>query len=102
MSLRKARCRFTSLLPRLIDKAIELGYEIAIGKTHKIAPHMNNSLHYEGLAVDFDLYKDGEYLSKSEDHRVLGEYWESLDPNCSSGIRFNDGNHYSFRIDNRR
>ena len=55
------------------------------------------------LAIDLDLFKDGEgfemgckvYLTKTEDHRKLGEFWESLHPLCRWGGRFGDGNHYS-------
>lgn len=126
MSLRKAKCRFTSLLAKLIIKAEELGFEIAIDGAkcvspdslmaiaeaegvhlplqvaRKMAGHRWNSLHYQGLAADFNLYKDGVYMDKSEAHEQLGEYWESLDPSCSNGRDFSDGNHYSYRIDNRR
>ena len=41
-------------------------------------------------------HKLGEYLVETEDHRFLGEFWESLDPMCTWGGRFQDGNHYSF------
>jgi hypothetical protein len=56
---------------------------------------IRNSLHELKLAQDFDLFKDGKYLSDTESHKPLGEYWESLDPLCRWGGRFGDGNHYS-------
>ena len=52
-----------------------------------------NSTHKFRLAVDFNLFKDGEYLTRSEDYRELGEYWESM--GGTWGGRFNDGNHFS-------
>jgi len=58
--------------------------------------HSNLSFHYERLAVDFNLFRNGEYLDKTEDHRILGEYWESLHEKCTWGGRWNDGNHYSW------
>jgi len=50
---------------------------------------------YRPADCDFNLFKDGVFLQGTEDHRPLGEYWESLDPLCRWGGRFNDGNHYS-------
>lgn len=94
------RIKFTRFKAMLICKMIEQGYQPCTGKDG--LKHMKDSLHYDGLAVDIDLYKDGKYLSQSEDHRVFGEYWESLDPDCfwggdglkKDGLK-NDGNHYS-------
>jgi hypothetical protein len=56
---------------------------------------IRGSLHERSLAIDFNLFKDGQYLAKSEDHEPLGVFWESLDPLCTWGGRFGDGNHYS-------
>lgn len=91
MTFREKRVRFTKMVSQLIDFALERGYEIAFQPEH--SQHKRNSLHFKGLAKDFDLYKDGKWLSKTEDHRLLGDYWESL--GGSWGGRFNDGNHYS-------
>ena len=45
--------------------------------------------------MDFNLFKDGKYLTATEDYTQLGEYWESLG-GCWGG-RFSsaDGNHFS-------
>jgi hypothetical protein len=53
-----------------------------------------NSLHCSRLAIDLNLFKDGKYLSSSDDHRELGRFWEMLHPQNRSGIRYRDGNHY--------
>jgi hypothetical protein len=68
--------------------------------------HMPNSLHHIGLAADLNLYWEGKYLSRSVDHRELGEWWEKLGdtlglPLCWGG-RFNDGNHYSLEWQGRK
>lgn len=94
MNLREARIRFTKLLPLLFAKAEELGFEIALGKDGE--KHMENSLHFSGLANDPVLYKDGDWKKNTEDYQKLGEYWESLDPNCKWGGRWEDGNHFSY------
>lgn len=51
--------------------------------------------HELSLGADLNLFRDGVYLTETEDHRPLGEYWESLYPLCRWGGRFGDGNHYS-------
>lgn len=52
-----------------------------------------NSLHKLRLAVDFNLFRYGKYLVKTEDHLPLGLYWEAI--GGTWGGRFGDGNHYS-------
>lgn len=56
---------------------------------------VRNSTHTLQLAIDLNLFKDGKYLSQTEDHRKFGELWESYDADCRWGGRFRDGNHYS-------
>ena len=100
MNLREARVTFSSLIGRVIEKAQELGLEAAYDEVtnHQGKGHMTGSLHYFGCAGDILLYKNGTYLTGSEDYRVLGEYWESLHPFCKWGGSFKnaDGNHFSF------
>lgn len=91
--LRDKRALFTRLLPMLINKMIEDGYTPLIGKDG--LKHMQGSLHFEGLAVDIDLFKGDDCLDKTEDHQRFGEFWESLHLDCRWGGRFMDGNHYS-------
>jgi hypothetical protein len=96
------RVKFTSLMARLIRYMIEQGYTPLHGKDG--LKHMSKSLHYEGLAVDIDLFKDGVYLTSTEDHRQFGEFWESLDEDCRWGGRFKgnpDGNHYAITYQGR-
>jgi hypothetical protein len=35
------------------------------------------SCHKLRLAIDLNLFRNGRYLERSEDHRRLGEWWES-------------------------
>jgi hypothetical protein len=63
---------------------------------------IRNSLHELLLALDLNLFKDGKFLDKTEDHQFLGEYWESLHPLCRWGGRFKDGNHYSIEHEGRK
>lgn len=63
---------------------------------------IRNSLHQERLAIDLHLFKNGAYLTGTEAHRELGEWWERLHPLCRWGGRFNDGNHYSLEHEGRK
>ena len=77
----------------LILYAYELGYEVSFGDAWAKTGHKKDSFHYRRLAIDLNLFLDGDYLKKTEDHKVLGLFWESI--GGSWGGRFNDGNHYS-------
>jgi hypothetical protein len=97
---------FAKLIPRLIDYAYEQGYEVTFGDAYR-DPRLHgqvgekkgyghrSSAHKQRLAIDLNLFLDGKFLTQTDDHAVLGKYWESLHPDCRWGGRFNDGNHYS-------
>lgn len=57
-----------------------------------------NSVHKIRLAVDFNLFIDGQYITDSEAYRELGDYWKTLDDLARWGGDFSkpDGNHFSF------
>lgn len=63
---------------------------------------IRNSLHELGLAVDLNLFRDGKFLEGSEQHKLLGEYWETLHPLARWGGRFGDGNHYSIEHEGKK
>lgn len=97
---------FMRLLPRLIDKAHELGFEIRGGdlfRDPRVFGAMGEkkgygnaySCHKAKLAIDLNLFKDGEYISDTDGHRPLGEWWEKQHDLTCWGGRFADGNHYS-------
>lgn len=111
MTLGQKQRKFTRMVADLIIFAYEQGYELTLGdafrdpRVHgavgeKKSYSSANSLHKERLAIDLNLFKDGRFLTQSEDHRPLGEYWESL--GGSWGGRFNDGNHYSLEHGGRK
>ena len=105
MSLRKKQSEFARMIPRLIDKAHEMGYEVTLGDGYRDprvfgkmgeAKGYGNprSYHKLRLAIDLNLFKDGVYLEGTEQHRPLGEWWESV--GGIWGGRFDDGNHYQW------
>ena len=89
----------TRLLPRLLDKAHELGYEVSLGDAYR-DPRLHgvpgkrmewhqygsmNSNHKRRLAIDLNLFMDGAYLGDTASHRELGTFWESLHKDCVWG-----------------
>lgn len=105
MTLREKQSIFAYKAGQLIHKAYELGYVVTLGDAYrdprvhgemgkKVAYGSANSCHKLRLAIDLNLFKDGKFLEATEDHRPLGEWWESQ--GGTWGGRFNDANHYSF------
>ena len=96
MTLSQKQSKFTHMVALLILYTYEKGYDLTFGdawaREHD-GHHIKGSFHYDRLAIDLNLFKDGKYLRSTESHRPLGEYWESL--GGSWGGRWRDGNHYS-------
>ena len=94
MTLRQQQSKFASMVASLIQFAYKQGYEITFGDAWAHDGHRKGSFHYKRLAIDLNLFLNGRYLSSTESHRTLGEFWESI--GGSWGGRWKDGNHYSF------
>jgi hypothetical protein len=94
MSLREKQSEFMQALGKLIEFAYAQGYELTGGDLAAKAGHKDGSFHYKRLAIDLNLFRDGRWLTSTEDHALLGHYWEGL--GGTWGGRFNDGNHYSW------
>jgi hypothetical protein len=110
MKLSEKQQLFTKMVARLIDFATSKGYGLTFGEAFR-TPEMaaihaargkgiKHSLHSDRLAVDFNLFIDGEYKADTESHRPIGEFWESI--GGAWGGRFNDGNHYSLEHNGRK
>ena len=103
MSLRKAQTAFAFALAVLLTRARLMGYEVTLGDAWSVPcpncghyGHKKKSKHKDRLAIDLNLFVNGDYLDKTEDHRPLGEFWEKL--GGIWGGRFDDGNHYEWPI----
>lgn len=119
MGMQKQQSKFLSDIALLIRYAFAHGNELTAGDFYRdpLLAKMNSgrygliekatraitwlarrgsskSLHCSRLAADFNLFRDGRYLSTTEAHRELGRYWESLDDHNRWGGRYRDGNHY--------
>jgi hypothetical protein len=105
MTLGEKQRKFTALVAELIRYAYSQGYELTLGEAWRppetaaayarAGKGIANSLHISRLAIDLNLFRNGTWLSKSEDFLPLGEWWEKQDPLCRWGGRFGDGNHFS-------
>lgn len=107
MSTGEKQRLFTKLIGQLIEYAYSAGYQMTFGDAYRDPrlAQLNadqklgivHSLHTQRLAVDFNLFRDGIWLQNTEDHRLLGEFWQGLHPDCRWGGTFSkpDGNHYS-------
>lgn len=100
MTLREARIKFSGMISELMVWAKGYGYEVAYDEVtnHAGTGHMPSSLHYSGCAADLLIYKDGMYLEKGDEYRVLGDRWKEMDKDCRWGGDFTsvDLDHYSF------
>lgn len=82
---------------------LEIPYKALADKIrNNVGSGIRNSLHEIGLAQDFNLFRDGSYLSATEDWQAIGEHWESMHPLARWGGRFNDGNHISLEHEGRK
>ena len=93
-TLNDKQFEFMKAIGDLINYAYSLGYTLTPGDALAKDGHKIGSYHYQGLAMDLQLFKNKIWLKESEDHWELGEYWERI--GGSWGGRWNDGNHYSW------
>lgn len=111
MTLREKQSKFARMVAQLLTHAFDSGYEVTLGdafrdpRLHgavgvKLGYGAASSCHKLRLAIDLNLFKDGQFLEGTEAHRPLGEWWESI--GGSWGGRFNDGNHYSLEHEGKR
>lgn len=107
MTLSEKQRLFCKLIGQLITWSFDNGYEFTFGEAQRSALQaaanaqtgagIARSNHLVRLAVDLNLFVNGEYRSDSEAYRPVGDHWKSLNPLCRWGGDFSrpDGNHFS-------
>src|SRR6185369_9566119 len=90
----------------------EQGYELTDGEAYRTPEQaalnaargtgIANTLHTIRLARDYNLFKNGKYLTTTESWRVVGEKWESMHELARWGGRWGDGNHLSLEHEGRK
>ena len=106
MSLIPIQTEFAYNVSKLIQYIFEQGYQVTLGEAWRTPEQaaiyeakvigIKNSLHCDRLAIDLNLFKDGNYFGDSKFHQPFGDYWKSLNANNRWGGDFTkpDGNHY--------
>lgn len=105
MTLSEKQQKFTVMIGQLIARAAELGCGLTFGEAYrtpeqaqlnaKSGKGIANSLHTQRLAVDFNLFVNGQYQTDSVAYRQLGEFWESIGGSWGGRFSKPDGNHFS-------
>lgn len=105
MTLSEKQQKFTVMVGRLIAWADSQGYGLTFGDGYrspeqaqlnaKSGKGIANSLHTQRLAVDFNLFIDGQYRTDSAAYKPLGEFWESIGGTWGGRFSKPDGNHFS-------
>jgi len=88
--------RFTMMIADLLQFADREGYMVTGSdwyRDSRCGYGHPASLHRLRLAFDINIFKDGRFLTRTEDHLILGTFWESM--GGTWGGRWGDGNHYS-------
>ena len=114
MSLSKTQQEFTVCVAQLINYATAIGVQLTFGDAYrdprvhgefgaKKSYSASKSVHKKRLAVDLNLFVNGDYITNGDHSKyvMLGEEWEKMHPLARWGGRFKgksagDANHFSF------
>ena len=87
MTLLDKQQTFVLRVADLIVFATAQGYQMSFGEAYRskeeaarlagLGLGIKTSLHTQRLAIDFNLFRDGQYLITTEEYRPLGEYWKA-------------------------
>ena len=104
MSLSGRQAQFADMAADLIQEAVRLGFNVTLGEAYRTPEQaalyaqqgkgIVNSLHCKRLAIDLCLFRDGQYLTQTEDYRDLGEWWEAQGGRWGGRFTRPDGNHF--------
>jgi len=110
-SLSNLQKEYTACIAELILWCYEHGnHELTLGDAYR-DPRLHGNIgikksyghkssnHKRRLAIDFNLFNErGDYLTKTESYKFLGEKWKTLHQQARWGgdFRTPDGNHFSF------
>ena len=101
------------MVAKLIQMADYMGYKVTLGDAFR-DPRVfgavgeskgygqSKSCHKSRLAIDLNLFKDGVFLTTTEGHRPLGEWWELEGGTWGGRFSRADANHYSLEHEGRK
>jgi hypothetical protein len=115
VTLREKQSLFMRLLPRLLDKASELGIDVTAGELYRspqeaarlasLGLGIKTSLHTQRLAIDLNPFVGGKYDPSGYSLTPLGHWWEAQsnpEYQCAWGGRFRDPGHFSIAHGGRK
>jgi hypothetical protein len=98
MTLSEQQQLFAQHVAQLIIEIKNQGYACTLAEAYRTSEQaalyakrgvgIIDSLHCERLAIDLNLFKNGEYLMDNNSYEIFGKWWESLDPNNRWGGYF--------------
>jgi len=100
MRLSEKQRIFTKNVAKLIKFAYKNGYELTFGEAYRTREQQliyvqtgksktMNSMHLNRLAVDFNIFIDGQWNQNWNQIKPLGEFWITLHPNNRWGGDWN-------------
>ena len=96
---------FAEAVGKLLTFVYARGWAVTLGDAWRpdARGHMPGSLHYIRLAIDVNLFVNGEWIDDGNHHawQELGAVWETFHPLAKWGGRFGDSNHFSFTHDGK-
>jgi len=108
MTLGETQREFSYHVSQLIQHIYAMGYQITFGDAYRdprshgamddAGPYgRRRSAHKQRLAIDLNLFLDGQYIPHTAPHQQFGIWWKALHTNNRWGgdFRREDGNHYS-------
>jgi len=108
--MRKKQSIFLKNVALLILWAFEQGYELTGGELHRTDEQqevyfatgktkVKHSDHQDRLAIDLNLFINGEYKTDNESYKPLSEHWKSLHPKNYCGYDWGwDANHFGMKV----
>lgn len=109
-TLIEAQQTFVTNIALLIDYATKKGWQLTFGEAYRTAEQQAiyvkkglsktyNSQHLIRLAVDFNLFVNGYYVTNGLEHLQLGKFWESLHINNRAGAIWGwDQGHFEMKF----
>ena len=109
MTLRQKQSVFLLNVSKLISWAFEQGYELTGGELHRTEEQQaiyrknkkskaKRSRHQDRLAIDLNLFINGNYIRTREPYKPLAEYWKSLHSDNVAGYDWGwDANHFEMK-----
>lgn len=104
MTLVEKQWHFLRMTNQLATFAAQRGWMLTFGEAHrpgwlakqyaKLGIGIENSRHTDRLAIDFNLFINGVYQTKTEAYLPLGQFWESLGGRWGGRFKRKDGNHF--------